>query len=94
MRILEEFYYGNIDPHERHFKKDDAFLELLRLASKNEQALTATLTEQQKETFEKYMMVHAEMCDFAERESFIRGFKLGLRFMTEAYQATLDQRGE
>lgn len=94
MRILEEFYYGNIDPHERHFKKDDAFLELFRLASKNEQALTATLTEQQKETFEKYMMVHAEMCDFAERESFIRGFKLGLRFMTEAYQATPGQRDE
>ena len=94
MRILEEFYYGNIDPHERHFKKDDAFLELLRLTSKNEQALTSTLTEHQKETFEKYMMVHAEMCDFAERESFIRGFKLGLRFMTEAYQTTLDQRDE
>ena len=94
MRILEEFYYGNIDPHERHFKKDDAFLELLRLASKNEQALTATLTEQQKETFEKCMMVHAEMCDFTERESFIRGFKLGLRFMVEAYQTTLDQRDE
>lgn len=94
MRILEEFYYGNIDPHERHFKKDDAFLELLRLASKNEQALTATLTGQQKETFEKHMMIHAEMCDFAERESFIRGFKLGLRFTAEAYHTSLDQRDE
>ena len=91
MRILEEFYYGNIDPHERYFKKETAFLGLLRLATKNEDALAATLTEQQKESFEKYMTIYAEMSDFAERESFIRGFKLGLRFMIEACQTEVDQ---
>lgn len=91
MQILEEFYYGNIDPHERYFKKETAFLGLLRLANKNEEALTSTLTDRQKEIFEKYMTVYAEMSDYAERESFIRGFKLGLRFMAEAYQAEIDQ---
>ena len=51
-----------------------------------------TLTEQQKEQFEKCMTVHAEMNDIGEREAFIRGFSLGLRFMSEAYNLTEDDR--
>lgn len=90
MKILEEFYYGNIDPHERFFKKDGEYAELVSISAKNEQDLVTTLTEKQKETFEKYMAVQSEMSDVNEREIFINGFKLGLRFMAEAYTAIED----
>lgn len=48
------------------------------------------MTEKQKETFEKYMAVQSEMSDVSERKMFINGFKLGLRFMAEAYTAIED----
>ena len=88
MRILEEFYYGNIDPQERFVKKNGEFARAAALSVRNEEEMMKTLTEQQKEQFEKCMAVQTEMNGIGEREAFIRGFKLGLRFMAEAYDIT------
>ena len=79
MKILEEFYYGNVDPHERDVGKDSEFAQAAALSIRNEETLMKTLTEQQKEQFEKCMTVHAEMNDIGEREAFIRGFKIRRR---------------
>lgn len=92
MKILEEFYYGNVDPHERNVGKDSEFAQAAALSIRNEETLMKTLTEQQKEQFEKCMTVHAEMNDIGEREAFVRGFSLGLRFMSEAYNLTEDDQ--
>ena len=54
MDILEDLYYGNLFPHEKCSRLDDEVKELLKLLNRNEEKLTATLTESQKETFEKY----------------------------------------
>jgi len=49
MRILEEFWYGNIEPTEyKEYKK------LLELICRNEEKLKATMTDDQKELFDKY----------------------------------------
>lgn len=52
MDTLEDLYYGNLFPHEKCAKLDDEVKELLKLLNRNEEKLTATLTEAQKETFE------------------------------------------
>ena len=54
MNTLEDLYYGNIVPNEKCAKLDDEVKELLKLLNRNEEKLVATLTELQKETFEKY----------------------------------------
>ena len=54
MTTLEDLYYGNIHPCERDVVRGSPTDKLLRLLCKNEESLTATLTEQQKETFLKY----------------------------------------
>ena len=51
MTTLEDLYYGNISPHERYIKRGSRVDQLVKLICKNEESLTATLTEQQKETF-------------------------------------------
>ncbi len=50
MTTLEDLYYGNIHPCEREVVRGSPTDKLLRLLCKNEGSLTATLTEQQKET--------------------------------------------
>ena len=83
MNILEELYYGNIVPNEKCAKFDDEVKELLKLLNRNEEKLTATLTEAQKETFEKYKDCNREISEISEREIFLNGFRLGARIIID-----------
>lgn len=83
MDILEELYYGNIVPNEKCAKFDDEVKELLKLLNRNEEKLTATLTELQKETFEKYKDCNREISEISEREIFLNGFRLGARIIID-----------
>lgn len=54
MDILEDLYYGNLFPRELCEKLDDEVKELLKLLNRNEEKLVATLSNEQKENFEKF----------------------------------------
>ena len=54
MNILEEFWYGNIEPAEYDISSSKEYKELLQLISWNEDKLLATMTDEQKELFTKY----------------------------------------
>lgn len=84
MTILENFYYGNIDPHECYIGKNSTFSKLLKITNNLEEQLTEQLTEKQKLLFNDYCESQANLYETSEKEAFIRGFKLGLRFMAEA----------
>ena len=83
MNTLEDLYYGNIVPNEKCAKLDDEVKELLKLLNRNEEKLTATLTEVQKETFEKYKDCNREISEICEREIFLNGFRLGARIIID-----------
>lgn len=53
MRILEEFWYGNIEPTEYDTSSTE-YKKLLELICRNEDNLKATMADEQKELFEKY----------------------------------------
>lgn len=84
MNILEELYYGNVFPNEKCAKLDDETKELLSLQNRNEEKLMLTLTDEQKETFEKFKDCTREFHEISERQLFILGFKLGARIVFEA----------
>ena len=52
MNILENLYYGNINPHERYIKQGSKVDKLVKLICKNEEDLNNSLTEKQKEIFD------------------------------------------
>ena len=83
MNTLEDLYYGNLFPQEKCSKHDDEVKEILKLINRNEEKLTATLSEEQKDTFEKYKDCNREISEISERESFIKGFQLGARIIIE-----------
>ena len=83
MNTLEDLYYGNLFHHEKCAKLNYEVKELLKLLNRNEEKLTVTLTESQKETFEKYKDCKREISEICERESFIKGFQLGARIIIE-----------
>lgn len=53
MIILEEFWYGNIEPTEYDTSSCKEYTKLQELIYRNEEKLRAAMTDEQKELFEK-----------------------------------------
>ena len=84
MTLLENLWYGNIDPHEAILTGSKRYKYLLSLMARNRDALNETLTEEQSETLEKNDEAVNEMHSLAEVEALSYGFRLGVRLMIEA----------
>ena len=54
MRILEEFWYRNIEPTDYDTSSCTEYKKLLELICRNEEKLQATMTDKQKELFSRY----------------------------------------
>ncbi len=81
--LLEEFWYGNINPQEQSTEHNLDVKHLINLMGKNRDTLSAMLTDEQKATLEKYDDCVNEMYGIIEREAFAYGFRLGGRLMLE-----------
>lgn len=79
--ILEEFWYGNIDPMEQSTGNNHAVKELLKLMGRNRERLHHSMTAEQQETLEKYDDCVNEMHSIMEFEIFSYAFRLGGQFM-------------
>ena len=82
MTTLEDFYYGNIIPHENPIIKGSEYDMANRLVVRHDEALTTTLSEQQKEIFEKFKNANLDMLSLGERDAFVRGFTIGVKLIT------------
>ena len=83
MNILEEFWYGNIEPAEYDTSSGKEYKGLLQLISRNEEKLLATMTEEQKDLFSRYTDCVREHQAMAECLLFQNSFRLGGRMMLE-----------
>ncbi|MDD6319538.1 MAG: hypothetical protein PUA63_01570 [Oscillospiraceae bacterium] len=86
MNILEEFWYGNIEPAEYDAAPSKESKELLRLISRNEEKLLATMTDPQKELFSRYQDCVRDFQVLSECLLFQNSFKLGARMMVEVME--------
>lgn len=87
--LLEGLWYGNVNPQEQSTEGNREIKKLLNLMGKNRGNLSATLTEEQKETLAKYDDCVNEMYGIIEREIFAYGFRLGGRLMMETLTDSL-----
>ena len=83
MRILEELWYGNIEPAEYDTTACREYNEVLRLIVRNEEKLLATMTDEQKELFSRYTGAVHEHQTMAECLLFQSSFKLGAKMIIE-----------
>ena len=83
MSVLEEFWYGNLDPAEYDANPSKEYKELVRLVSRNEEKLLATMTEEQKELFSRYTDCVRESQAMIEFFLFQNSFRLGGKIMLE-----------
>lgn len=86
MRLLEEFWYGNIEPTEYGTSSNKGYKKLVKLIFRNEEKLKATMTDEQEELFEKYIDCVRENQVITGCLIFQNSFKLGARMMLEVME--------
>lgn len=82
MKILEELWYGNIEPTEYDTSSKE-YKKLQELICRNEEKLRAAMTDEQKELFEKYTDCVREHQTITDCLIFQNSFKLGARIAFE-----------
>ena len=81
--ILEELFYGNICPNSDCRNNEKETKELMGYIADHHDKLIKELTDEQKETFEKFNDCYDELTDINEREIFSYAFRLGMRIAIE-----------
>ena len=84
MTLLEDLWYGNVNPHEAILTENRRYKHLLSLMGRSRDKLAETLTDKQPETLKKYDEAMNEMHSLAEVEAFSYGFWLAVRLVIEA----------
>ncbi len=86
MKILEEFWYGNIEPTECDTPQTKEYKELLQLICRNEEKLQTTFTDEQKDLFSRYVNCVREFQSMADCLLFQSSYRLGARMMLEVME--------
>ncbi len=77
--VLEEFWYDNIKPTEYDTSSFKEYKKLLELICRNEEKLKATMTDEQKELFDKYAGCVREYQTITDCLIFQNSFKAGCK---------------
>ncbi len=83
--IIEELYYGNLEPQELTTEITPKLKKKLSSLAKKEEDLTAMLPEKEKELFANYVNAYNEFSSLSNSDSFISGFRLGAKFAYETF---------
>ena len=89
--ILEELFYGNVCPNTDCRSKDQEVKDLMAHIADHHSSLNETLTDKQKELFEKFDNAWDELTDISEREIFVYAFRLGARIAIEVLYPKADE---
>lgn len=82
MSILQELWYGNINPSEDKEISDEE-KKLVELMARHQEYLTSKLKEKELDAFKKYVKCCEEYTSLVESQAFEIGFKLAVRLLNE-----------
>ena len=77
--MIKELWYGNINPQEDSRNNSPEMKELMEYMARHHEDLLKTMTDEQKEIFEKFEDCWGEYATYAEEAIFEYAFKLGMQ---------------
>ena len=83
--ILEEFYYGNIDPQMREVNKNSKLYKMIFRMEEIEARLLNTLEGEEKEMFATYVDLANQTESASSLDHFLVGFRLGAKFTYDTF---------
>ena len=83
--IIEELYYGNIEPQELSPELSGKLSKKLNALTEKEEELTSKFVGEDKELFLVYINTYSEFLSLSNADSFISGFRLGAKFIYDTF---------
>ena len=83
--IIEELFYGNLEPQELTTELTPRLKKKLSELVKKEDELTSKLPEEEKELLSNYVSAYNEFSSISNSDSFISGFRFGARFAYDTF---------
>lgn len=83
--IIEELFYGNLEPQELTTELTPRLKKKLSELVKKEDELTSKLPEAEKELFSNYVSAYNEFSSLSISDGFISGFRFGARFTYDTF---------
>ena len=81
--VINELWHGNIVPQEDSRNNSPEMKELMEYMARHHDDLLKTMTDEQREIFEKFDDCWSEYSSYAEEAIFEYAFKLGARLAME-----------
>ncbi len=83
--IIEELFYGNLEPQELTTEITPRLKKKLSELVKKEEELTSKLSEEERELFSNYTCAYNEFSSISNSDRFISGFRFGARFTYDTF---------
>ena len=83
--IIEELFYGNLEPQELTTELTPRLKKKLRELVKKEEELTSKLSEEEKALFLNYTSAYNEFSSISISDGFVSGFRVGARFAYDTF---------
>ena len=83
--IIEELFYGNLEPQELTTELTPRLKKKLSELVKKEDELTSKLSEEEKELFSNYVSAYNEFSSISISDGFVSGFRFGARFAYDTF---------
>ena len=83
--IIEELFYGNLEPQELTTEITSKLKKKLNELVKKEEELSSKLSEEEKEMFANYVSTYNEFSSMSICDGFISGFRFGARFTYDTF---------
>ena len=83
--IIEELFYGNLEPQELTTEITPRLKKKLNVLVKKEEELSAMLPEKEKELFANYVSAYNEFSSISIANGFVSGFRFGAKFTYDTF---------
>ena len=84
---IERLWSGELEPAAECGRRKEEIDDLMKIIQRHCDFFEESLGEKGKETVEKLMDAYWEMTHILNEEAFVKGFSLGVKFVSEAYFA-------
>ena len=85
--ILEELWYGNICPETDKRSNSEEMKQLMKYMARHHDNLMETMTDEQKDIFERFDDCWSEYAGLAEKSIFVYAFRLGANIAIDILSA-------
>lgn len=85
MNIIEELFYGNINPNDQTFERGSHYGKAMETVDTVETSLTESLEGREKQQFLDMVNAYSDILGVTTVESFIKGFRIGARFVLDTF---------